>query len=136
MKHGSKNTVSRSRRGILILVALFSLCVSDSAGPRLLPLPNISANIVSSTQALSTGSPSSRTPTPGREKNTYIEMLSASQYRARDRYQDSQTASCSFQPSLQLQSALLSNAPPVYTSVSIKNPSLSVPIGRAPPRSI
>ena len=121
----------RWQRAILILGALGSLCVSDSAGPRLLPLPNPkTAEAAVSLSAADLASPAPRSS----ERTAHMAMIAGLHYRARDRQHHIQPAT--------LAPEQLSNVPPTE-SQSVRqlddaaNPKaafLSIPKGRAPPR--
>ena len=120
-------------RALLIVWALFCLCVSDSAGPRLLPLPNLSES--NFRIALNRGIATTRTPSPAKDQSPYIEMLAGSQYRTRD-YNNEQIATHSPQGDSQLCCPTLTSAPATYAPFKVRAPSLSISNGRAPPRLI
>jgi hypothetical protein len=119
------------QRAILILGALGSLCVSDSAGPRLLPLPNPTP--AEATVSFSAENFASPAPQSG-ERTAYMAMIAGLQYRPRDSHQQTQPAT--------LAPEQASNVPPIEIQIvrhlnrdrRIKAVSLSIPIGRAPPR--
>ena len=119
------------RRAILILGALGSLCVSDSAGPRLLPLPN--PTTAEATVSFSTSDFASPVPQSS-ERTAHMAMIAGVQYRPRDRQQHIQPATpapeqSSYIPLIEFHC--------IHRLEGITKPkavSLSIPIGRAPPR--
>lgn len=120
------------QRALLILGALGSLCVSDSAGPRLLPLPNpTTAEATVSFSAADFASPAPQSS----ERTAHMAMIAGQQYRVRDRHQHIQPAILAPEQS--------SNIPPTEAQCiaqvdDLPNPKaafLSIPKGRAPPRS-
>lgn len=78
-------------RAILIVGSLLSLCLSDSVGPRLLPLGD--GFPISITKAASSydSAGASHAPAPKTERSTHIAMASASQYRSGEWQQESQS---------------------------------------------
>lgn len=135
MTQASKKSVLFSRRALLVFGALLCLCASDSAGPRLLPLPAL--NVTSTVRTFSPDSTgASRRPSPNKEPNVYLQMVAGSQYRARDYQSDAQPATPALQASCQLQANALATAPETYASLKFKSAPLSIPAGRAPPRFV
>lgn len=134
MKHLGSNIWSPKQRAFLVVGALFCLCLSDSVGPRLLPLPNLSGALNLSSSP-NDGSSASRTPNSGKEINPHIEMLASSQYRVRDRHYHVQLATHAPQDPLQPQCLTLARVPEVYVPLEFNAGSFSIPAGRAPPRS-
>ena len=122
------------RRTFFVLGALLCLCVSDSAGLRLLPLP--APNVILTVQAFSPESAdwASRTPSPNREPTAYLQMVAGSQYRARDYHYNAQPATHAPQTFCQLQPSNLANTPETYAPLNFKTAPLAIPTGRAPPR--
>ncbi len=122
-----------SNRAILVVGALICLCLSDSAGPRLLPLP-ASTLIAVNPFTLDSNLWTSRAPDPSSELNTHIEMVSGSQYRTRDRHHHVQPALHAPQISLQLHPTNLGGASESYAPLKSNSAALLIPPGRAPPR--
>lgn len=122
-------------RAIVVAGALVCLCISDSAGPRLLPLPPTLIVVVNSF-SLASGPCASRIPGPNREPSPHFEMVARAQYRARDRHHQVQPATHAPQASLQLQPINLARTPVTYAPLDYNTVSLSIPSGRAPPRSV
>jgi hypothetical protein len=120
-------------RAVLVVSALLCLCVSDSAGPRLLPLPALSVPISIETCLLVRGACASRAPTQDRGPNAHIEMVVGSNYRVRDKHHHIQSATHAPRVSLQLQPTHLGRTTPIYAGLDFQTPSLSKPTGRAPP---
>lgn len=122
------------RRAILVVGALLSLCVSDSAGPRLLPLPAQGVPVAVNGFAANRDSRTSPTPNPNREPNTYFQMLAGSQYRARDRHRHVQPATHAPEASVDLKPSSSTTTTETYAHLIFWAASLSIPTGRAPPR--
>jgi hypothetical protein len=133
MKQPRSKTRLYYHRAILVVGALLCLCVSDSAGPRLLPLFTPSEVFAVKPFPLDNCPWASRVPNSNREPSPYIEMVVGSQYRVRDRHHEVQPATHSPKTSLQLQPSNLADAPETYAPINFKAASLSKPTGRAPP---
>jgi len=133
MKIGRFNS-SVLRRAILIITALGSLCVSDTAGPRLLPLPTPEA----SAQSTSASSVDFVSPSPNRddEPGEHMAMTAGVQYRQRDRHQHTQTAAHSVQQLLELPVTESLQFHLLHSIPKSKPAFLSIHTGRAPPHSI
>lgn len=132
MKIAGSRDFSSKQLTILIVAALFCLCISDSVGLRLLPLPNLPI-AGSFAHTLNSVLVAPRVPSPLKERNEYVQMLGGSQYRTRDRHHDVQPATHvpGGLPLLPLR--LLAFGPAVDSSLNFKPPSLAIPTGRAPP---
>jgi hypothetical protein len=128
---GSKG-LSLRQRALVIAGALFSLCISASVGPRLLPLPNLSF-AASFKPALNTAFSSSRTP-GNTKQNAHIQMSAGSQYRTRDRDQQVQVGAHATQTPLSFASLIRTCIRSVYQPFNFKTPSLSLSSGRSPPK--
>lgn len=132
-----KQTVSKRwmfwNRAILVVGALVCLCLSDSVGPRLLPLPTLVEPAAGSLVQLDSGPRASRAPNSKSAGNTRIEMAPGRQYRARDRHHHLQPATAAPQAWLQLQPTKLAVAPASYTTLKSSTASVSKPSGRGPP---
>ena len=137
MKQPTSKIKYFSRRGIFVVGALLCLCVSDSAGPRLLPLPAPSVSATLATFSLdSGGARASRSPSPNKEPNAYLQMVAGSQYRGRDNQYHVQPATHAPQTSCQLQPNNLATTPETYAPLDFKSAPLSILAGRAPPRFV
>lgn len=116
---------------VFIVSALLCLCVSDSVGPRLLPLPNLA---FVATNAKQTKIAASQSPSHNHEHSPHMEMWVGSQYRSRDRHDHPQQAaeiSGTFLLYPILHSvAVLSN----FESFKVELPFLETAPGRAPPQ--
>lgn len=121
------------QRAVLVVSALLCLCVSDSAGPRLLPIPIPSLTVAVSVFPADSCPSASQRPSPQRESNTYNKIVAGSQYRARERDHHVQPATHAPQTSLQLQPTNLAGAPAICAHLNCKTASLSFPTDRAPP---
>ena len=120
-------------RAILILVALGSLCVSDSAGPRLLPLPTppiSEQRVVSPSGAFA--SPSGHSS----ERGVYMEMVAGIQYRPRDRHQHEEPSTRAPEQSMLVPLIDIQRVNLLEQLPKPKPASLSRPKGRAPPRLV
>jgi hypothetical protein len=133
MKRPRCNAGLYCHRAMLVVGALLCLCVSDSAGPRLLPFPLPSPTIAVSVFPPDTCPGASQQPSPQRESNTYNKIVAGSQYRTRERHDHVQPATHAPQTYIQLQPTNLASVPPIYASLNFKTHSLSLPTGRAPP---
>lgn len=124
------------KRLILVVGALVCLCISDSAGPRLLPLPAPTLVVAVKSVSLISSPCASQIPGPSREPSPYFEMVTGSQYRARDRHHHTQPATHAPQASLPQPPIKLADSPVTHTALDYNAVSLSIPPGRAPPRSV
>lgn len=122
------------RRAFLVVGVLLCLCVSDSAGPRLVPLPASPVDLSFEALPANGDDSFSRAPSPPKGPNAYIEMLVAGQYRARDRHQNTPTVTHAPAASLQLKSGTLESTRNTYAPLDFETASVSAPTGRAPPR--
>lgn len=119
------------QRAILILGALVSLCVSDSAGPRLLPLPNT----ITAASTVSFSSSEFVLPAPqNSERTAHMAMIAGLQYRQRDSHQHTQPATIAPEQASNVPPTQIQTAHQLNRDRRIKAVSLSIPIGRAPPR--
>ena len=132
MKLAGKKPVLFWQRTLLVVGALLCLCVSDSAGPRLLPLPGNSSTFAVSVFPVGNCSSASQAPGPERE-STYNKMVAGSHYRARERHNDVRSSTPAVQTFVQLPPANLASSPAIYAPFNFKSPSLLHSIGRAPP---
>lgn len=135
MRQSDRTAARFWQRSILIVGALLCLCVSDSAGPRLRPLPSLSVPIAVSKYPLNRTACASEAPRRDREPSAYNKIVAGTQYRARERDDKVQPATHAPQTSLQLQTTNLAGLPAIYAPLNFKTPSLSLPMGRAPPYS-
>lgn len=133
MKLAGKRVLLFWQRTLLVVGALLCLCVSDSAGPRLLPLPGPSSTIAVSVFPADNCPSASQQPSPERESNTYNKIVAGSQYRARERHHHVQSATPAPQTFVQPQPTNLASAPTIYAPFNFKSPSISLPTDRAPP---
>jgi len=124
--------LSVRRRAAIIASALFCLCVSNSVGPRLLPLPSPSP-VGNSRVVFNSGLSASPTPNVN-QPNAYMQMLAGLQYRTHDRHYQAHVATHARQPPLSLNAVTLVTGLPETTSISLNSPPLSVSAGRAPPQ--
>lgn len=134
MKQASNKPGLFSRRAILFVGTLLCLCISDSAGLRLLPLPDPGLPFAVSASPHESEACASQTPSPNKAPRTYLQMVAGSQYRARDRHYHVQPATHAPVASCQLQPSSLTTTPETYAPLNLGAPLLSIPAGRAPPR--
>ena len=132
MKYPSSKIRYFELRRVFVVGALLCLCVSDSAGPRLLPLPAPSVTLTMF--SLDAGARALRTSSSNIEPSAYLQMVAGSQYRARDYHYHGQTATHAAQLFCKLQSINVATTPQTYAPLNFKTPHLSIPTGRAPPR--
>lgn len=123
-------------RAIIFVGILGCLCVSDSAGLRLLPLPDSSGSLDVKLFSRVSSANVSRTPSPNSESNTYFQMVAGSQCRARDRHYHMQLATHAPEVSCQLQPNNLVATSETHTGGIFKTAPLSTLKGRAPPRFV
>ncbi len=121
-------------RALVIVAALFSLCVSNNVGPRFVPLPVVTDRATESRHE-SPGNATSRPPLPGESNSFRVPMMAQAQKRADKEPQPQPLAA------LPKGAVVLSGdtctAAEFSHSVSVwKSPSVSQPPGRAPPRFI
>lgn len=119
------------RRAILIIGALGTLCVSDSAGLRLLPLPN--PTVAEATVSFSAEDFASPAPQSS-GRTAHMAMIAGQQYRVRDRHQHIQPAILAPEQSANIPPIEIRCVRHLSATRKIKATSLSIPIGRAPPR--
>ncbi|MBD0373005.1 MAG: hypothetical protein ICV60_19335 [Pyrinomonadaceae bacterium] len=119
-------------RALIILGVLFSLCVSNNVGPRLLPLPSLAAS-ASAVKQVSLYTTASHLPTSDATDTFRVAIAAPANKRAGSETTPLPLAKHAPQRSL----------PPlgnpgrfVYSSHLVTSPSLSRPRGRAPPLSI
>ena len=136
MNKARRKAKSLRHRAVLVIGALLCLCVSDSAGPRLVPLPALSVTLEARSFSPETGANASRIPTPTRGPNAYLQMVAASQYRSRDYHCHVQPATHAPQAFCQTQPGNLATTPDTYAPLIFKTATLSIPTGRAPPRFV
>lgn len=120
-------------RGLLIISALVSLCLSDGVGPRFMPLP--ASEVVT---ALAEGyqgpeDTASRIPSHTKGANPRIEMAATAQNRAGDRYRQVQPATHAPQGMFEAPEVIISDIPGAYGPLYSLTAFASRPRGRAPP---
>src|SRR5919112_1139358 len=74
MPSATNKTRALSLRALVIFCALLSLCVSDTVGPRLLPLPGVVTSVAADRQALEG---TNVTPTPSRGETAVVRVAMA-----------------------------------------------------------
>ena len=118
-------------RAILVLGAVGCLCVSDSAEPRLLPLPSPTT---AETKVLFSASDFASPVPQSSERTAHMAMIAGVQYRPRDRQQHVQPATPALEQSSYIPLITFKTIHRLEGITKPKSVSLSLPIGRAPPR--
>ena len=122
-------------RVLIILCALLSLCVSDTVGPRLLPLPEAAARSAAGWHAIEG---IDVTPTPSRGDSTFIREAMSSPARKQagaERHTLHVTAGVAktlVRPPAEIPSSVRTTYAPAPLSSSAATP----PPGRGPPLSV
>jgi hypothetical protein len=124
-------------RALLIIGALISLCLSDTVGPRLLPLP-VSELV---TTAPVEGQPgpepaASRTPAPTKGTSPRVEMAATAQTRAGADHKHVQVAAHTPRGVLQAPAVVILDTLNAYQPLYSLTAQVSRPQGRAPPRLV
>jgi len=123
-------------RALLILGALVSLCLSDSVGPRLMPLPVSEVVAASAGAKLCDEFAASRAPSSTKGLITRMEMAATAQNRASARHQQMQTATHAAQGMFEAPAVSILKIHGAYAPLfSFATPVLRPP-GRAPPRLV
>jgi len=120
-------------RALLIIGALISLCLSDTVGPRLLPLP-VSEVVIASADGHSGAEPAaSRAPSPTKDASPRVEMAATAQNRAGADYRHGQVATHALRGVIEPPRGVILDTPnacrPLYSFAAL----VSRPPGRAPP---
>lgn len=134
MKQQGSKTALFWCRAVIFAGALLCVCVSDSTGPRLLPLPAASLSLASSTFLSESGACASRTPNRNKDSNSYLQMVSGSRYRARERHHEMNAATYAPEAFCQPTPVILATATQIYAPLNFRTAPISIPSGRAPPR--
>ena len=123
-------------RLMLITGALLALCISDSVGPRLLPLPASHIIKAAAQSQLSGGTAASPKPAPTKGSGPRMEMAAAPQFRAGSHQQQVQPATHTPQSVGELPVTIVRPAPPDYRPLMYLAEAGGVSAGRAPPRPV
>jgi hypothetical protein len=123
-------------RALLIIGALISLCLSDTVGPRLLPLPV--SEIVT---AFAEGQPgiepaASRAPSPTKNSSPRVEMAATAQNRAGADHKHVQAAVHAPRGVLEAPPPIILYALNAHQPLYSLTAQVSRPPGRAPPRLV
>jgi hypothetical protein len=124
-------------RALLIIGALISLCLSDTVGPRLLPLPISELATTASAEAW-TGPElaASRTPPSSKGLGPRVDMAATSQNRAGADHRHAQVATHSPRGVLQAPAGIILGTLNAYKPLYSLSAQVSRPPGRAPPRLV
>lgn len=123
--------INKAMSRVLIVGALLCLCISDSVGPRLLPLPNLVTFAANATRTIIAASQS---PSHDQEHNPHMEMWVGTQYRSRDRSDHAQQIAEIGGNSLLLHIPHRVTVQSAFDSFKIELPFLQTAPGRAPPQ--
>ncbi len=135
MASGTDRTRALSVRALVIFYALLSLCVSDTVGPRLLPLPEAAARTAADRQAVeSTG----LNPTPSRGDSAVAReaIAPAARRQAGTQRHSLHVAAGVAEGLVEPPTFLPSSARAGYSSAPQSSAALTRPPGRAPPLSV
>jgi hypothetical protein len=124
-------------RALLIIGALISLCLSDTVGPRLLPLPT--SELATTAEALGRPGPApaaSRTPPSSKSLGPRVDMAATSQNRAGADHKHMQVAAHSPRSVLQAPAGIILSTLNVFKPLYSLTAQVSRPPGRAPPRLV
>lgn len=121
-------------RGLLIIAALISLCVSNNVGPSFLPLPVVTDRVAERPQEKQHDK-ASRAPSPAESDSFRVPMMGQTQKRATKEPQPqpfATTLKAGFVLPIEARVAAELGFPiPLFTCASV-----SPPHGRAPPRLV
>ena len=123
-------------RALLIIGALISLCLSDTVGPRLLPLPVSEAVTIASDEGRQGIEPAaSRAPAPTKGSCPRVEMAATAQNRAGADHKHVQVAAHTPRSMFEAPADIILDAPGAFRPLHSAS-LVSRPQGRAPPRLI
>ena len=120
-------------RGLIVIGALVSLCVSDDVGPRLLPLPSTWSVTASDKSLPAVGDFALPTSVPGEGPGAWVEMAATAQLRSGDRHQHEQAATHAA-PAAGPPANLVSGVTAAYHPLFLLSSPVAVPADRGPPR--
>jgi hypothetical protein len=124
-------------RALLIIGALISLCLSDTVGPRLLPLPVSELGTTASAEGWAGPEPAaSRTPSHTKGSSPRVEMVATAQIRTGADNKHVQVAVRTPRHVLEAPTDILLDAPNAYQPLYSLTAQVSRPQGRAPPRLV
>lgn len=124
-------------RALLIIGALISLCLSDTVGPRLLPLPVSELATTAYPDAPLGAEPTaSRAPSPTKGSGPRVEMAATSHGRAGADHKHVQVAIHTLRGMFEAPADTISYAPSAYQPLYSLKAQDSRPPGRAPPRLV
>jgi hypothetical protein len=124
-------------RALLIIGALISLCLSDTVGPRLLPLPV--SELVTTASAEGQPGPelaASRTPSPTKGSSPRVEMAVTAHSRAGADHKQVQAAAHNPHSVLEAPADIILDTLNAYQPLYSLAAQVSRPPGRAPPRLV
>ena len=126
----------RIKRGILIICALVSLCLSDGVGPRLMPLPVPEAAPASAELRQVNDPAASSVPSPAKGSSPRVVMAAAAQNRAGSPDQQVQTAIHAPQGMFEAPAVVSLKVHGDYGPLLSFSAPVSRPPGRGPPRLV
>jgi hypothetical protein len=118
-------------RALVIVAALFSLCVSNNVGPRFVPLPVVTDRSAEH-RLESPASTASRPPLPGESDSFRVPMMAQAQKRT-DKEPQPQPVAATLKGGLEDPSHARAAAESTYSVLPQKSALASHPPGRAPP---
>lgn len=124
-------------RALLIIGALISLCLSDTVGPRLLPLPVseiVTTASVEGQQGIEAAA--SRVPSSTKGSGPRVEMAATAQNRAGADHKHVQVAAHAPQGVLEVPADIILDGLSAYQPHYSRTAQSSRPPGRAPPRLV
>ena len=121
-------------RALLIIGALVSLCLSDTVGPRLLPLPVSEVITITSAEGQqATELSASSGPVPTKGVSPRVEMVATAQNRAGADHQHGQVATHALRGVFDAPPGIILDGLSVYQPLYSLSALASRPPGRAPP---
>lgn len=123
-------------RALVVLGALLSLCVSDSVGPRLLPLPTASERAAFERQSLDDAEVS---PAPSRENTEVVRVAMAAPARKQAGAEQQRPLHVSSHAAARFVTPPAAVRPSVrttYSPIHAASAAVTRPKGRAPPPSV
>lgn len=136
MKLGEIKSGMVKWRALLIIGALVSLCLSDSVGPRLMPLPVSEISTTSVERQQGIDPKASRAPTSTKGSKPWVEMASTAPNRAGARHKQVQPATHAPQNIFEAPPDIVQDDPAAYGPLFLFTASVSRPPGRGPPRLV
>lgn len=135
MPSGSDKTRALSLRALIIFCALLSLCVSDTVGPRLLPLPASASGSAATAWQAADGADVTPAPSGGETAVVRVAMAAPGRKQAGAEHQPLHDAARAAEVLLTVPAVERQPAHTSYYYVLVTSAAVSRPPGRAPPLS-